>query len=339
MNSVEEIKAQGNSFLLKGDYIQAVQCYEEVLSRDPNDFNTIMNVSAAYHRLGDETKAGSLYAIERLATRLKGRALSRLMVAATRHYSIVGNPEQAMKELQRAQDLGVDSATLHKIRGDLCMYAEHYSAAIAEYRMSLEEKPDESDVLLQLGISLRYARDFQSASDALEQAKRLNPNDGDIEVALGQLATRTGQQDDAGYHFRRAVELNPNGARYACKLGGWHIERRDYAGARGVLEPITQQFPRSVEALCLLGIAEMWSGNARRAEKLIKQALAINPSDHRSHWALIQVSKKQKNPFKIIRAAIGTAKMLKKRQREGDKIMASLKHEASSGVGAGSRSA
>ena len=105
---------------------------------------------------------------------------------------------------------------------------------------------------LQKGVELLRQQQFAAALPELEMARRAQPSSAEIENLLGITCTQLGQLPVADAHYRKAVVLNP-------KLPGPHKN---------------------------LGFNQYNEKQFSEAERELKQALALDPSDQFTHYYL-----------------------------------------------------
>ncbi|MGH7701467.1 MAG: tetratricopeptide repeat protein, partial [Gemmatimonadales bacterium] len=91
-----------------------------------------------------------------------------------------------------------------------------FERAVQERRRAVETNPDDSSLLLDLGLTLGKAGRFQEASEALTQASEANPRDSRSYYWLGIANVQLSKKEDARAAFNRFLELAPS--RYADQI-------------------------------------------------------------------------------------------------------------------------
>jgi tetratricopeptide (TPR) repeat protein len=74
----------------------------------------------------------------------------------------------------------------------------------------LKIKPNEPDVIVDLGVCYYQLGDFDSAIKIMENAVELNPNHQIASFNLGIINSSAGNHDKALEWWRKAVEIDPN---------------------------------------------------------------------------------------------------------------------------------
>lgn len=119
--------------------------------------------------------------------------------------------------------------------------AGNLSAAEAIYTAILARQPNQPDALYLLG-TVRHQQGRQHEAKALlERALALKPDLGAAHNNLGKVHDALGQWDAAVACFQAALRIDPSDA----------------------------------EALCNLGIAEIWRANSAEAERILRRSLAL----------------------------------------------------------------
>src|SRR5262249_34212740 len=98
-------------------------------------------------------------------------------------------------------------------------------------------------------------------------------------IGLGAIEARAGRYIEAREHFRKAIEVNPNGDWGYLYLGGIFMEAdRDYDKAIENFQKAIQLGPLNEVARDYLGIAMLNQNNNAEAIRYFEEALKINPN-------------------------------------------------------------
>src|SRR3989441_7569735 len=156
----------------------------------------------------------------------------------------VGDPEQALKHLQRAVELNPDQIDL---RFDL----------LNAYRRRGD--------LMRAGLELRLLR------------TALPPSDPRVPYAEGLLAADLGQLATATDRFRRALQANPRFVPAWYDLARALVQAESWQEALQVAEPLANEYPQSYTAAYLHALALQNSQRAAEAEMEARRATALEP--------------------------------------------------------------
>ncbi|RJP16724.1 MAG: tetratricopeptide repeat protein [Candidatus Abyssobacteria bacterium SURF_5] len=147
-NNPDALHGLGLVYMAKGDYIQARQQFEEVLSLDPQNEEAQKRLEDVKFILAAEASQPSLQIP--LSPEIQGRA--------------------------------------HFVRANELYQKEDYAGAIAEYLRALDLAPADVRILNNLGTAYYAAGRFDEAKAALEKAKKIQPNNETIDKNLQSIA-------------------------------------------------------------------------------------------------------------------------------------------------------
>jgi tetratricopeptide (TPR) repeat protein len=97
-----------------------------------------------------------------------------------------------------------------------------------------------------------------------------------------------GRADEAKPHLDKAIALAPMNAQFLAERGEWHKTRKDWPNAYADFEsastaaefsPDASKMAEKGRALRGMAFARIEQGQLKEAEKLLKQALKLNPND------------------------------------------------------------
>jgi predicted Zn-dependent protease len=117
----------------------------------------------------------------------------------------------------------------------------------------------------------------EGAQGLLEWMAQQHPNLAAISFRLGLLLGRLGKPKEAAQHLSRAVELEPNDSAAWLELGKQLSLTGDRAGSARAL---TKHLRLSLRELKLMDdVAEGSSAELTKADHMLHQAVAVNPTD------------------------------------------------------------
>ena len=122
-------------------------------------------------------------------------------------------PDRAMQAYNKALQLNPSDAETHKLVGDIFLFFRQQPAfAINAYRNALGLNANDSEAHYRLGQCYEKMNQFEPALHEYQEAARLEPKNFVIQVSLGQLAMRMGQNQlpVAEEAFVQALILRPS---------------------------------------------------------------------------------------------------------------------------------
>lgn len=94
--------------------------------------------------------------------------------------------------------------------GHLLNDSGFYERAIEKYKMYLEIKPDDADVLVDMGVCYFELKDYTNAISAMEKGISLNPKHQIGHFNLGVVNISSGNKEKAIEYWKKCIELDPN---------------------------------------------------------------------------------------------------------------------------------
>jgi tetratricopeptide (TPR) repeat protein len=108
---------------------------------------------------------------------------------------------------------------------------EQYRQAIDSFEAVLEQEPENTSALINLGAAYYSALDADSAISSYQRALELDPDDAAIHSNLAAVYVNLQQLDSALAEYQRALELDPELAEAHFGLGVvyWQMQNTDRA--------------------------------------------------------------------------------------------------------------
>ena len=134
------------------------------------------------------------------------------------HYNLAAmlqaydNTDAAIREYELAIQLRPDDATANNALGAALVAVGHPEKAVGRLQAALKARPDYFDAHYNLGIALASTNDFEGASKQFQLALHSRPDDANVEANLGSALAEMGRLAEAKSHFERALQIDPNQA-------------------------------------------------------------------------------------------------------------------------------
>lgn len=170
--------AQGVQLYQQGNYLGAVNSFQEALARQPGNPDCFYNLGATYHQ----------------QAKVFGNAADRQVAEQYYHLCLARNPDHVA--CQRA--LAV--LLVEEGRG---------TEAVANLQSWAAARPTNPQPHIELARLAEEHGDMREAENQLVDALALDPNNPRALVALGQLRETAGDQAQAVANYSRALALDP----------------------------------------------------------------------------------------------------------------------------------
>jgi tetratricopeptide (TPR) repeat protein len=125
---------------------------------------------------------------------------------------LLGKPDEAYSHFQAAAEINPNDPMSHSNLGAYLQEHGKLSEAMAQYDRTISLTSDAgllAATYSNLGAAYRKLREDERARDSYDQALRLNPNQSNAYLGLGELLEKQNQLDDAIQNYSKAVELRP----------------------------------------------------------------------------------------------------------------------------------
>ena len=163
---------------------------------------------------------------------------------------------------------------------DLANDRERFDEAILILDEAIRLNPNDGYLYKQLGDSHRRARQYRDASKAYRSALELGHGTSDTHRNLGMVLEQMNKDDSAEKHLLTAIEMNPADAFAMNYLGYWWADQgRNLDDAIALIERAVELRPDSGFFIDSLGWVHYRLGNLQEAVAYLEQATALEPAD------------------------------------------------------------
>lgn len=191
------------------------------------------------------------------------QAISLRSTNSTAHYGLgkvylgQGRIDDAIKELNTAMSLNRNSAPIHIAMGDCYRTQGNTVAAIKEYQEAIRIKSENEQAYINIADIREGRGDLEMAMAELRSGLELNPGSVNLHSRVGDMALRLEKLDDAIKEFNTALQLNPG----------------DTPAVKGLTRAYYLKTQKEANGAFFV------SNNFEDAEKMIQQAIKLNPND------------------------------------------------------------
>jgi len=193
------------------DYPHARAHFEEAAALQPNDYNIHYNLGILLVFQHEWQQA-----IDELNKSIAlGESFPEVHFHLARAKRGLGDTAGAQLEVQtyqklKQEDEALVEATASERKGDADLDAGAFKEAIVQYRLAVDQQPDNPKFKYKLAIALHRSGDLAGERAQLEEAVKLKPDLAEAQRQLGYLLDRSGDPDAAVIHFRAAVQAAPD---------------------------------------------------------------------------------------------------------------------------------
>jgi len=184
------------------------------------------------------------------------------------------DPPRARKTLEKLLQLDGKSVFALQQLGQLEVASRNYPKAVQYFRQASEMRPDDALAALDYGRALGLNNDLPAARAALQKSLKLNANQLEARLLLGQLDLKSNQQQAAENEFESALLLKPASEEGQIGLAKALIGEKKFVDAVEFLETSTvetknaEQFELLAEGYKALGKTEQANRAKKRAQSL-----------------------------------------------------------------------
>jgi tetratricopeptide (TPR) repeat protein len=273
----------------KGEYDEAIACFQHALELSPQDVNSLSGLGAALMHQGKADDAirylriASEHLLSGHASALDERSdlVDAGIVCANLGKALEqqGRLDEAVAILQQALTIDPANADAHFTLGTTFFRQGHFEEAIECQRHVLELEPRAADALLELGRAQYRLGILDGAIVSFQGVIDLVPASIDARVALGTALCDRGDFDGAVACFHLAIEQDKDSASAHLGLGITLNMQGRHDDASVSLGRAVELDPTSAAANCELGMALTALGRLDDAILKLNRALDLAPND------------------------------------------------------------
>lgn len=207
-NNISALEVSGRLKLKEGNISASLENFESIIKIEPNSPLGYYWKGLALMQNNDFE--GSKKALDK-ALEVKPDSLQTLN--AIHDWCIMNNNDTALSTLCdkiiKSSDKFVKSSGF-AFRGDMERSKKNLDKAISDYRLAIEQDPENLRYYLILGRILSEIKIYQEAKDVLERAMKKSPKDRYVLFELAYLENTMGNTQQAIDEYKKIVELYPD---------------------------------------------------------------------------------------------------------------------------------
>jgi tetratricopeptide (TPR) repeat protein len=273
--------AKGNEDVLAGKYREAIAQYQSALALEPNNAETLFNLSVAQKSVGDlQGEKASLLRAARLDSDL-GKVQDAL--------GLVYERERQGAEAERAFDLAVKfdpQCALCKVHlGEFMIKAGEPKPALRLLRQAVDDDSNSEEAQHALGMALAAMGAFEEARYHLRAAATIGPDNPETLSELGKVEGKLADPDTV-VTLEKVVKLRPESAESHLDYGMALADRNRPSDALAQFNAALEIAPHNAMALYNKGRVLTDLKNFQDAMPVLEEALRLQPSQTDAYYFL-----------------------------------------------------
>ena len=202
---IDALSGLGAALHQAGRVDEAVVYYKKAIEIDPRTFEANANLGVALASKGKFNEA-----IEHYEIALKTMDTPRIHHNYAQALFNLGQFPQSITEYRKALLLKPNDPNVINELGYTLAHTGKFDEAITLYNKALRISPDRINIHLNLGTALTGSGKFDEALKEYEKILLLQPQNAVAHNDFGVVLCRLGKLDDAVAQFRQSVQINPD---------------------------------------------------------------------------------------------------------------------------------
>jgi tetratricopeptide (TPR) repeat protein len=281
---VEHLFQQATQAHQAKQWRQAAECYQQVLTTDPQHANSLHLLGLVYAEQQQLTKA----------LELVGKALSIapynpiFYCNRAQIYRRLNQPEQAIQDYQQALLFAPRRAETYTALAETYLAINRSQEAILQYLYACYLNPQQPvSTHHHLGNAFLARGHLDAAVLAYEKALTLNPQSVETLSNLGVIYAELHQLDRAVAYHRQAININPHYADGYINLGLALSQQNAFAEAEEAYQQALKLNPQQQSVIqCNRGLNYQAQGEWQNAQDCFTQSLNVDSNNAKARFNL-----------------------------------------------------
>jgi tetratricopeptide (TPR) repeat protein len=256
-------------------YNKAAEEALKVLSDNPKNFDALMTISTAYHRLGRIDDARRYVRIARDLYPRSGEPLSRL--GSLSLLSEPKDPQQILQFMETSVKLEPNNPGYLYNLGWIYDQIGQTAKAAELYQRAIKASPLTFEAMNNLALIYGNSGQTDRVLPLLEEAIRTDPENEAVYVNSANFFARQHEWKLALESYDKALQINPANSTAAVEKGRIYLEQGDTDNAVDSLSGALDVDPHSFEAYISLSSAYEKMGHNKEALAAAEEAQRIRP--------------------------------------------------------------
>ena len=259
----EAAKNRGNDFLFSGDYLSAIQSYEEALKLSPLYAEALVNLGSTFRQIGSlpESKQKLQDAVAIKPSLWQAHFQLGLTLSQLSQFQLAAN------SYFKSIELNPDFPESHWRMGSSLVKLNKWAEAIQAFNAANLPEQEFQEFHADFGLALMKMKQFSEAKHHFQIALNLGPT-SDLHLLVGRINEELLNKHDAEQSFRNAIALNSENEDAHFQLSLMALQQGDYLNGFSQFEyrlklRAKQGSPNPIgDVIQKLGTDRYWKGDS-----------------------------------------------------------------------------
>jgi tetratricopeptide (TPR) repeat protein len=261
---------------------EAIEVLEEAKKANPSSYEVAFNLAGSYAKKGDLKQASSNYELALSNNENCTACLLQLSYLADREEDV----EKSLAYLIQAKRKNPDNAEVLFEFGKICLKKDLLQDATKALERAVELEPQRDSYVYVLASARVGTKRFDEARVLLDGLLKKNPNDPQLNYALGAVFYLEAKVDEAAGFFRKSLLLDPGQVASLYYLGAVAQSKGESSEATKIFQEILQRHPNHAASHEGLGAVLLKEGKYAEAAQHLERAVELNPNSAKAHYQL-----------------------------------------------------
>jgi tetratricopeptide (TPR) repeat protein len=191
----------GRLYKLANNSVDAEKAYNQALQAEPDNEDALTNLAMLYAELGDTQRA-----IEKLKAATEKNPDENTLVNLATAYEQLSDYKDAAEVLKKAVDVAPDNGRLRRALADDLLRSGKSDEALTVFEQLASDNPRDVPVRLRLSQIYRRKREFAKAHEVINQARKLEPDNLEVQVEECRVLADEGKTDEALANMKNLLQ-------------------------------------------------------------------------------------------------------------------------------------
>jgi tetratricopeptide (TPR) repeat protein len=237
----------GRLYAGSNDVANAEKAYNAALAVEPDNEEALTGLAMVYGNMGDTAKA-----IEKLKAATDKSPNERSLMILAKAYEDQKNYKDAAETLKKALEMQPENTQLaHSLAEDL-FFSDQYDEALKVYQELAAHNPKDAIIPLRMADIYSSKHDYAKAHEAIDQAKKLDPDGLEARQEEVRLFQAEGKMDQAIASLKSI--LDDTATKVYSKEAGQ--QRAAWSEELGLLYRETGKYAEAIEAFKQMSVVK-----------------------------------------------------------------------------------